>query len=828
MPLVVALAQLPVPVQADPSLSDPMHLSMWRESITGGSTVVHIFGEVANTGTAARHVRVTCQLLTAGNAVLAFETTSTELDIIKQNERSAFDDIFPNPPPPTAVDHYSCTLAGSTGTSSVADHDFTTTITSTAADQSTVTGTVQNNRDVPVDNVRVFLTFYHGGAVVDVDSVSINSGASLASGSPPTSFELDRTSDRPAWDAVTAMTEAPAPSAQLPTAVVFSDQIQGTTSAVNNVVLTNDGTANLHIPASATSIVGSNASDFAIAQDGCSAHTLVPDATCTIGLTFTPGATGPRSAALHVIDDSRATAESVSLGGNGLSRKAATISPASLDFGDQVVNTSSTQTVTVTSVGPDAVTINQVQLGGANAGDYSITSDGCSGQTIAVNGTCAIDVTFTPSALGTRSANLTITDNGRIAHDPVGLTGNGIPLVPVAHATFTPTQLAFGAQVIGTQSTKTTVLKNTGHADLVIASIAVANTSTPAGNDFTESDHCPATLAYLDSCTITVQFAPTTFAARSGSLTVTSNGGGSPVSLTGTGLAARGPSVSSWGRGRLDVFMKGGNGELWHKYYDASVGWQGWSSLGAPPSGVTMTSDPIAISWGYARIDVFVRGSDNALWHKYYDVNLGGWSTWYSHGGALTSGPTATTWGWGRLDVFWRGAGGDLRHIFYAAFIGAWSNEYSHDGGLASDPSAISWGYARIDVVARGTDGTLQHDDYDINAGGWSGWETVGTQTLISRPTITTWGPGRLDVFAQGSDNTLQHNYFYAGRWQGWTSQGTPDSNAMTSDPFAIAWSAGRLDIFARGQNDSLLHKFYDSSVGWSGWFSEGLPPGPR
>jgi hypothetical protein len=288
-----------------------------------------------------------------------------------------------------------------------------------------------------------------------------------------------------------------------------------------------------------------------------------------------------------------------------------------------------------------------------------------------------------------------------------------------------------------------------------------------------------------------------------------------------------GPTISSWGRGRLDVFMKGADGALWHKFYDASVGWQGWSSLGAPPIGVTLASDPVAISWGYARIDIFVRGSDNALWHKYYDVNLGGWSGWYSHGETLTSGPTATSWGSGRLDVLYRGSDNTLRHIFYASSIGAWSGEYNHGGALASDPSAITWGYGRIDVVARGADGTLQHDDYDLSAGGWlTNWESLGG-SLISRPAITTWGPRRLDVFAVGNDNTLQHTYFYAGTWQGWSSQGTLNGTLMTSNPGAIAWSAGRLDIFVRGQGNTLWHKFYDSSVGWSGWYSESLSPVP-
>ena len=300
----------------------------------------------------------------------------------------------------------------------------------------------------------------------------------------------------------------------------------------------------------------------------------------------------------------------------------------------------------------------------------------------------------------------------------------------------------------------------------------------------------------------------------------------SPVSPSATAIP-NGPEISSWGPGRLDVFIKGADGALWHKFYASSLGWSGWSSLGAP-TGVTLASDPVAMSWGYARIDIFVRGSDNALWHKYYDVNLGGWSAWYSHGGMLTSGPTATSWGFGRLDVFYRGTDNTLRHIFYAAFIGAWSAEYNHGGALASDPSAVSWGVGRIDVVARGNDGSLQHSDYDQSRGGWlPAWESLAGDTIQAGPTITTWGTGRLDVFTRGNDNALHHIYFYNGAWSGWSEHANPANNVLISDPGAIAWGPGRIDIFARGDNDILLHKFYDSSVGWSGWFLETLSPTP-
>ena len=42
-------------------------------------------------------------------------------------------------------------------------------------------------------------------------------------------------------------------------------------------------------------------------------------------------------------------------------------------------------------------------------------------------------------------------------------------------------------------------------------------------------------------------------------------------------------------------------------------GWSGWESLGG-----VLSASPTAASWGPGRIDVFVRGTDNALYHRWY------------------------------------------------------------------------------------------------------------------------------------------------------------------------------------------------------------------
>jgi len=73
------------------------------------------------------------------------------------------------------------------------------------------------------------------------------------------------------------------------------------------------------------------------------------------------------------------------------------------------------------------------------------------------------------------------------------------------------------------------------------------------------------------------------------------------------------PAIASWGPGRLDVFSRGENNALWHKWF-ANGAWHAWESLGG-----FVTAGPAAVSWGTGRIDAFARGTDGAFWHRWFD-----------------------------------------------------------------------------------------------------------------------------------------------------------------------------------------------------------------
>jgi hypothetical protein len=253
------------------------------------------------------------------------------------------------------------------------------------------------------------------------------------------------------------------------------------------------------------------------------------------------------------------------------------------------------------------------------------------------------------------------------------------------------------------------------------------------------------------------------------------------------GVLTSGPGASSWSPNRLDVFVRGTDCALWHKWWDN--GWSGWESLGG-----VLTSPPGAVSWGPNRVDVFVRGTDCALWHKWWD---NGWSGWESLGGVLTSEPAVCSWAPGRLDVFVRGTDSALWHKWYD---NGWSGWESLGGVLTSGPGAVSWDANRIDVFVAGTDSAMWHKWYD-NA--WSGWESLGG-VLTSTPAAASWAPGRLDVFVAGTDSAMWHKWYDNG-WSGWESLG----GVLTSAPAAVSWGPNRIDCFVMGTDSALWHKWW-------------------
>jgi hypothetical protein len=319
-----------------------------------------------------------------------------------------------------------------------------------------------------------------------------------------------------------------------PTSVSFSNQQVGTTSPASTVTVTNNGLAPLTFTAIAVT------GNFAIAASGTTCKINTPVAAgsnCAINVTFTPTAATSLSGNLTLTDNAGGSPQSVGLSGTGI---AATVSlnPTSLTFGNQQVgSTSAASGVTVTNSGTASLTFTSIAV----TGDFAVAVIGTTCSTtaaVAINSNCAINVTFTPSAVGARSGNLTLTDSATGGSQVVGLSGTGIaPIVSL-----NPTSVSFGSQAETTTSPASAVtVTNNGTAPLAFTSIAVTGDFAVASGTICSTTAPVA--ASGGSCVINVTFTPTADGTRSGSLTLTDNASTSPqtVSLSGTGT---GPTVS--------------------------------------------------------------------------------------------------------------------------------------------------------------------------------------------------------------------------------------------------------------------------------------------
>lgn len=318
----------------------------------------------------------------------------------------------------------------------------------------------------------------------------------------------------------TALTSGPNATLS-PMNLIFSTRAIGTTSSGQKITLSNMGTTTLNITSIA--ITGTNAGDFS--QTHTCGSSLASTASCTISVTFRPSASGTRTAAVSVTDNASGSPQKVALTGTGTTAK---LSPGNLSFSTQPIGTTSAgKSVTLTNVGTTSFNITAIAITGTDAGDYSQTHT-C-GSSLAASASCTITVTFKPTASGTRTATLSVTDSAVGSPQTVPLTGGGTA------AKLSPTSLNFGTIVVGTASAvKTVSLTNVGTTTFNITAIAITG-SDPG--DFSQTYTCGTSLAPTASCTIIVTFKPTTTGTRTAAISVSDTAVGSPqtVSLSGTG-----------------------------------------------------------------------------------------------------------------------------------------------------------------------------------------------------------------------------------------------------------------------------------------------------
>jgi len=302
-----------------------------------------------------------------------------------------------------------------------------------------------------------------------------------------------------------------------PTSLTYSSQIVGTSSAIQNITLSMNTSGALYTPT--ITITG----DFT--QSNTCTSFVAYNYPCTIGVIFTPTATGTRTGQITITGNLTNGPITVPLTGTGLAGAQVTISPTSLAFSSQTINTSSaSQSFVLQNTGSLAAVLSTPQV----TGDFSISFTTC-GTTLASAATCTIAVIFTPSAAGTRTGILSIANTGTSGTVSASLSGTGTTNAVVS---LSPTALNFSSVNIGsTSAVQNIVVANTGQSSATLSSPSITGDYSISFNS------CTTTLAPQNSCTISIAFTPTASGTRSGTLQISTPSGTQTASLTGTGLS---------------------------------------------------------------------------------------------------------------------------------------------------------------------------------------------------------------------------------------------------------------------------------------------------
>lgn len=187
--------------------------------------------------------------------------------------------------------------------------------------------------------------------------------------------------------------------------VEFGAVTVGAIGPVETIVFTNHGNlpGNFFIGI----VAGGAAGSFRLLDEDCSLAPLAPAGTCVAHVRFVPQDSGPKLARLALFGDDDGGTMAV-LSGEGVA-PAATLAPSGFDFGAQAAGgKSAAHGFVVRNDGATALELGTVAIVGADADQFALAGDECTGEILAPGAECAVRVRFTPDSEGGKAARLRV------------------------------------------------------------------------------------------------------------------------------------------------------------------------------------------------------------------------------------------------------------------------------------------------------------------------------------------------------------------------------------------------------------------------------------
>jgi uncharacterized repeat protein (TIGR03803 family) len=197
-----------------------------------------------------------------------------------------------------------------------------------------------------------------------------------------------------------------------PTSASFGDTVIHTTSEADTVTVDSTGSVMLEI----SSITAS--ANFEVSSTTCG-PTLAVGKKCYVGVKMKPTAPGKVTGTLTFADNAPNSPQTVALSGYGI--EPATLFPASMTYAAQAVGTTSLPKMFTLSNHQTAA-LNNIVI--STNGKFAVSSTTCT-TSLAAQSKCTISVTFTPTAKGTRTGDLSVRDSSANSPQKSSLTGTG-------------------------------------------------------------------------------------------------------------------------------------------------------------------------------------------------------------------------------------------------------------------------------------------------------------------------------------------------------------------------------------------------------------------
>jgi len=286
--------------------------------------------------------------------------------------------------------------------------------------------------------------------------------------------------------------------------------------------------------------------------------------------------------------------------------------------------------------------------------------------------------------------------------------------------------------------------------------------------------------------------------------------------------------------GRIEIFVIGKDDQLYHNWQGMDGKFQSkFAELGGPFSG-----SPAVLLNSEGNMVIFTRGkvSRSLMYnHQVHNATAVYWSGWVNLGGILTSAPSAVLTAEAMVHVFVRGVDKglfDKKQVATHSGTVAWSKYEGLGGLLASNPSVPTAlnPVNLLEIFVRQADRAIWYKKqtaitHEADSVAWSDWQSLGGK-MASGPSVVINNDGLLEVYARGINREIfvkrQQEHDSPQFISEWESLGGDSA----STPTTLLHPDGSLHVFYRGSDKKIYQKAKTSVAKgiyqWSEWSALG------